>query len=65
MREDDLPYRVEVWDDKDNHIEELIALASDYATARSAFEDAVKRSYITQELLPSGMYLGASSDILG
>jgi hypothetical protein len=34
---------VELWDDKDSHIEEVIALASDYATARSAFDEAVKR----------------------
>jgi hypothetical protein len=42
-RDHDLPYRVEVWDDKDNHIEEVIALTSDYATAKSAYEAAVKR----------------------
>jgi hypothetical protein len=42
-RDDDLPFRVELWDDKDNHIEEVIALASDYATARSAYEEAIKR----------------------
>ena len=41
--DDDLPYRVEVWDDKDSHIEEIIALTSDYATAKSAFDEAVKR----------------------
>jgi hypothetical protein len=40
---DDLPFRVELWDDKDSHIEEVIALASDYATAKSAFDEAVKR----------------------
>ena len=40
---DDLPYRVDVWDDKDSHIEEIIALTSDYATAKSAYEEAVKR----------------------
>jgi hypothetical protein len=40
---DDLPFRVELWDDKDSHIEEVIALASDYATARGAFDEAVKR----------------------
>jgi hypothetical protein len=34
---------VEIWDDKDNHIEESIALTSDYATAKSAYEAAVKR----------------------
>ena len=39
--DDDLPYRVDVWDDKDTHIEEIIALTSDYATAK--YEEAVKR----------------------
>jgi hypothetical protein len=42
-RDDDLPYRVEVWDDKDSHIEKVIALTSDYATAKSAYDAAVKR----------------------
>jgi hypothetical protein len=41
--DDDLPFRVELWDDKDSHIEEIIALASDYATAKSVYEKAVKR----------------------
>ena len=41
--DDDLPYRVEVWDDKDTRIEEIIALTSDYATAKGAYEAAVKR----------------------
>ena len=41
--DDDLPYRVDVWDDKDSHIEEIIALTPDYATAKSAYEEAVKR----------------------
>jgi hypothetical protein len=41
--DDDLPFRVELWDDKDSHIEEVIALTSDYATGRSAYEEAVKR----------------------
>ena len=48
--DDDLPYRVEVWDDKDTRIEEIIALTSDYATAKGAYEAAVKRrpgSFIT------------------
>jgi hypothetical protein len=40
--EDDLPFRVEVWDDKDRHIEELIALVSDYSSAVVTYE-AVKR----------------------
>jgi hypothetical protein len=42
-RDDELPFRVEVWDDKDSHIEEIIALTSDYATARNVYEEAVKR----------------------
>jgi len=41
--DDDPPFRIELWDDKDSHIEEVIALASDYATARGAFDEAVKR----------------------
>ena len=39
-RDDDLPFRVELWDDKDSHFEEVIALASDYSTARGAYEEA-------------------------
>jgi hypothetical protein len=42
-RDDDLPFRIELWDDKDRHVEELIALASDYATGCAAYEEAVKR----------------------
>jgi len=41
--DDDLPYCVEVWDDKDSHIEEIIALTSDYATAKTVYAEAVKR----------------------
>ena len=40
-RDDDLPFRIELWDDHDRHIEEVIALVSDYATAKSAFEARV------------------------
>ena len=40
---DELPFRVEIWDDKHGHVEAVIALASDYATAKSAYEVAVKR----------------------
>ena len=29
----DLPYSVEVWDDNDQHIEELVALTGDYSVA--------------------------------
>ena len=39
----DLPFRVEIWDDGDGLIEEIIALTSDYATTKSAYEEAVKR----------------------
>jgi hypothetical protein len=42
-RDHDLPFRVELWDDNDTHIEEVIALVSDFATAKSAFEEAVRR----------------------
>jgi hypothetical protein len=42
-RDDDLPYRVELWDDADRRIEEVIALASDYASACGAYDEAVKR----------------------
>jgi hypothetical protein len=42
-RDDDLPFRVELWDDNDRHIEEVIALVSDYATACCAYEEAVRR----------------------
>ena len=38
----DLPYSVELWDDADQHVEELIALTGDYRVARAAFEEAVK-----------------------
>ena len=29
----ELPYRVEVWDDADAHVEELVALCGDHAVA--------------------------------
>ena len=41
-RDDDLPFRIELWDDKDRYIEEVIALASDYATGYGAYNEAVK-----------------------
>ena len=28
-RDDDLPFRIELWDDKGRHVEELIALVSE------------------------------------
>ena len=42
-RDDDLPFRIELWDDADRHIEEVIAVASDFSTASSAYAEAVKR----------------------
>ena len=42
-RDDDLPYRVELWDDADRQVEEVIALASDFASACGAYDEAVKR----------------------
>jgi len=32
-----------MWDDRDTHVEELIALVADHAVARAAFAEAVKR----------------------
>src|SRR5262249_29206740 len=43
MWENDLPFCVEIWDDKDSHIEEIIVLTSDYWTAKSSYPEAVKR----------------------
>jgi hypothetical protein len=37
------PYRLEMWDEQDNRVEELIALVADHAVARAAFSEAVKR----------------------
>lgn len=42
-RDEDLPFRIELWDDADRHIEEVIALASAFASACGAYEEAVKR----------------------
>ena len=39
----DLPFRIELWDDADQRLEELIALVGDFATASSAYEEAVRR----------------------
>jgi hypothetical protein len=39
----DLPYRIEVWDEHDTHVEELVALIGDHAVARAAFEEAIRR----------------------
>ena len=40
--ENDLPYRVEVWED-DSRVEELVALVGDQAVARAAFAEATRR----------------------
>jgi hypothetical protein len=32
-----------MWDDHDTHVEELIALVTDHAVARAAFDEAVQR----------------------
>ena len=42
-QEQDMAYRLEMWDDQDTHVEELIALVSDHAVARAAFAEAVSR----------------------
>jgi hypothetical protein len=39
----DLPFRIELWDDADQRLEELNALVGDFATASSAYEEAVRR----------------------
>ena len=39
----ELPFKIELWDDADRHIEEVIALTSDFASACGAYEEAVKR----------------------
>ena len=41
-RDEDLPFRIEPWDDADRHIEEVIALASDFASACGAYDEALK-----------------------
>ena len=40
---EDFPFRIELWDDADRHIEEVIALASDFASACGAYEEALER----------------------
>jgi hypothetical protein len=42
-QEQEWPFRLEMWDDHDTHVEELIALIADHAVARAAFEEAVRR----------------------
>ena len=41
--EHDLPFKIELWDDADQHVEELIALVGDFATAQHTYDEAVKR----------------------
>jgi hypothetical protein len=43
VQEQELPFRIEMWDDRDTHTEELIALVTDHAVARAAFAEAVRR----------------------
>ena len=43
----DPPYSVEVWDDNDQHIEELVALTGDYGVARAAYDEAINGRTIT------------------
>ena len=38
-----MPYRIELWDDRNTRVEELIALVADHAVARAAFVEAVRR----------------------
>jgi hypothetical protein len=40
---DDLPFRIELWNDADTRIEEVIALTADFASACGAYDEAVKR----------------------
>jgi hypothetical protein len=42
-RDDDLPFRIELWDDADTRIEEVIALTADFTSACGAYDEAVKR----------------------
>jgi hypothetical protein len=39
---ENLPFRIELWDDADTRIEEVIALTADFASACGAYEEAVK-----------------------
>ena len=38
-----MPFKIKLRDDADRHIEEVIALASDFASACGAYDEAVKR----------------------
>jgi hypothetical protein len=40
---DELPFRVELWDEGFNHLLETLAATGDYLTAKAAYEAAVKR----------------------
>ena len=42
-QQQELPYRIEMWDEQDNRVEELIALVADHAVGRATFAEAVKR----------------------
>ena len=41
--DDELTFRIELWDDADPRVDELIALVGDFATAQATYNDAVKR----------------------
>ena len=43
MDQDDLPFTVELWSRGFERLEETLARAGDYLTAKGAFEAAVKR----------------------
>jgi hypothetical protein len=42
-QEQDISYRLEIWDDDDTGIEDLIAPGRDHAVARAAFAETVQR----------------------
>jgi hypothetical protein len=48
---DELPFRIEVWDDDWAKRLEILATAGDFLTAKAAFEAAVKRRPGVQILL--------------
>ena len=43
MDREDLPFTIEVWSEGFQRLEETLARAGDYLTAKGAFEAAVKR----------------------
>ena len=59
----DLPFFVELWDEKDSHIEEVIALTADYATTcnASAAISQLLRLSVTGSCLDCNCWRGSSS----